>query len=44
MNADAVVLCLGLEFPVNDMVFAGMDGRSGQELVIAIEGGEITIQ
>ncbi len=34
---------LPMELPVNDMVFADMDGRRGQELVIAPEGGEITI-
>ena len=33
---------LPFKLPVNDMQFADMDGRIGQELVIAPEGGEIT--
>jgi hypothetical protein len=34
---------LPLELPVNDMVFADMNGQRGQELVIAPEGGEIAV-
>ena len=34
---------LPIELPVNDMVFADMDGRRGQELVIAPDGGEVTV-
>ena len=34
---------LPMELPVNDMVFADMDGRRGQELVIAPAGGEVTV-
>jgi hypothetical protein len=34
---------LPMELPVNDMVFADMDGRRGQELVIAPDGGEVTV-
>jgi len=34
---------LPLELPVNDMVFADMNGQRGQELVIAPEGGEISV-
>ena len=34
---------LPMELPVNDMVFADMNGQRGQELVIAPEGGEIAV-
>ncbi|MBQ30947.1 MAG: hypothetical protein CL923_00010 [Deltaproteobacteria bacterium] len=34
---------LPFKLPVNDMQFADMDGRLGQELVIAPEGGEIAV-
>ena len=34
---------LPMELPINDMVFADMDGQRGQELVIAPEGGEIAV-
>jgi hypothetical protein len=34
---------LPMELPVNDMLFADMNGRRGQELVIAPDGGEVTV-